>query len=114
MLASGFAEDQEALPIRADTRVLGAMLKAGERVLPQLGQFRHAYLVVASGRIEVDGEPMDTFDGVAITNAAAIEVCALQDSELLLVETDTFGAETTASAPAPTSRRYSYARVARS
>ncbi len=51
------------------------------------------------GRIEVDGEPMDTFDGVAITNAAAIEVCALQDSELLLVETDTFGAETTASPP---------------
>jgi redox-sensitive bicupin YhaK (pirin superfamily) len=88
VLASGFAEDQEALPIRGDARVLGAMLKAGERVRQQLGRFRHAYLVVASGRIEVDGEPMGTFDGVAITNAAAIEVSALEDSELLLVETD--------------------------
>ena len=88
VLASGFAEDREALPIRADARVLGAMLKAGERVLPQLGQFRHAYLVVASGRIEVDGEPMGAFDGVAITNAATIEVRTLEDSELLLVETD--------------------------
>jgi hypothetical protein len=34
------------------------------------------------------GFPMGTFDGVAITNAAAIEVSALEDSELLLVETD--------------------------
>jgi hypothetical protein len=88
VLAGGFAEDQEALPIRGDARVLGAMLKAGERVRQQLAPFRHAYLVVASGRIEVDGEPMGTFDGVAITNAAAIEVCALEDSELLLVESD--------------------------
>ena len=68
--------------------MLGAMLKAGERVRQQLGPSRHAYLVVASGRIEVDGEPMGAFDGVAITNAAAIDVCALEDSELLLVQTD--------------------------
>ena len=88
VLASSFAEDPEALPLRADARVLGAMLKAAERVRQPLGSFRHAYLVVASGRVEVDGEPMSTFDGVAITNAAAIEVCALEDSELLLVEAD--------------------------
>ena len=29
-LASGFADDADALPIRADARVLGATLKAGE------------------------------------------------------------------------------------
>jgi redox-sensitive bicupin YhaK (pirin superfamily) len=87
-LASGFDEDQEALPIRADARVLGAMLKAGERVRQQFGPFRRAYLVVASGRIEVDDEPVGSFDGVAITNTAATEISALEDSELLLVETD--------------------------
>jgi len=32
VLASGFASDEGALPIRADARVLGAMLKAGESV----------------------------------------------------------------------------------
>ena len=31
-LASGFASDTEALPIRADARVMGATVKAGERV----------------------------------------------------------------------------------
>ena len=31
-LASGFADDEEALPIRADARVMGATIKAGERV----------------------------------------------------------------------------------
>lgn len=88
VLASGSTEGQEALPIRADARVLGAMLKAGERIRQPLGPFRHAYLVVASGRIEVDGEPMSSFDGVAMTNAAAIDLYAHEDSELLLVETD--------------------------
>jgi hypothetical protein len=88
LLAGGFAEDQEALPIRAQARVLAAMLKAGARVRQPLAPMHHAYLVVASGRIEVDGEPMGTLDGVAITNAAEFEVCAFEDSELLLVETD--------------------------
>jgi hypothetical protein len=88
VLAGGLAEDQEALPIRADARVLAAMLKARARIRQPLGPMRHAYLVVVSGRIEVDGEPMGTLDGVAITNAAEFEVCTFEDSELLLVETD--------------------------
>ena len=44
------------------------------------------YLVVASGRIEIDGEPMGPLDGVAISGAAAIEISASEDSELVLVE----------------------------
>ena len=31
-LASGLAGDEDALPIRADARVMGATVKAGERV----------------------------------------------------------------------------------
>jgi hypothetical protein len=99
VLASGFAEDQEALPIRGDARVLGAMLKAGEPIRQLLEPFRHAYLVVASGRIEVSGELMGTFDGAAITNSEAIEVCALEDAEVLLVETDSEPEHTADSIP---------------
>ena len=86
VLASGFADDQEALPIRANARLLGAPLKAGEIVRHDLGSSRRAYLVVASGRIEVNGEPMGPLDGAAITKAAAAEVSALEDSELVMVE----------------------------
>lgn len=46
VLASGFAHDEGALPIRADARVLGAMLKAGDTVRHELGPARRAYLVV--------------------------------------------------------------------
>jgi redox-sensitive bicupin YhaK (pirin superfamily) len=86
VLASGYAEDKEALPIRADARVLGATLKAGERVRQHLNPASQAYLVVASGCIEVEGEPMGSLDGAAITNVATIDVVALEDSELVMVE----------------------------
>src|ERR1700688_2674628 len=47
VLASGFDEDEGALHIRADARVMGATIKAGERVSLTLDPTRHAYLVPA-------------------------------------------------------------------
>ncbi|MGU7770035.1 pirin family protein [Burkholderia sp. MR1-5-21] len=86
VLASGFADDAQALPIRADARLLGATLKAGERVRQMLEPTRRAYLVVASGRVEVNGERMGPRDGVAITEVAAAEIVAFEDSELVMVD----------------------------
>jgi len=86
VLASGFAVDEGALPIRADARLLGATLKAGQQIRHDLGRARCAYLVAASGRIEVNGEPVGPLDGVAITEVAAAEVSALEDSELVMVD----------------------------
>jgi len=86
-LASGFAEDTDALPIRADARVLGATLKAGETAIYPLGKARHGYLVPASGAIEIDGVRIDARDGAAITDAEVVTVKALADSELVLVDT---------------------------
>lgn len=86
VLASGFDGDGNALPIHADARVLGAMLKQGETIRHELGSARTAYLVVASGRIEVNGEPVGPLDGVAITNDAAMQIAVLEDSELVMVD----------------------------
>ncbi|KWF68750.1 pirin family protein [Burkholderia pseudomultivorans] len=86
VLASGFAGDEEALPIRADARVLGAMLKTGERIRHVRDASHGAYLVVASGRIEIDGEIVGPLDGVAITQTTAIEIVALEESELVMVD----------------------------
>jgi redox-sensitive bicupin YhaK (pirin superfamily) len=86
VLASGYPDDAGALPIRADARVLGAMLKAGESVRYELSSARRAYLVAASGRIEVNGEPVGPLDGVAITKLAAVQISALEDSELVMVD----------------------------
>ena len=86
VLASGYGEDGDALSIRANARLLGATLKAGEQLRQPLRALPHAYLVVASGRIQIDGEPMGPLDGVAISDAAAIDLSAFEDSELVLVE----------------------------
>jgi redox-sensitive bicupin YhaK (pirin superfamily) len=86
-LASGFDEDEEALPIRADARVLGATLKAGESVDYALGAQRHGYLVPATGAVEVNGTRIDARDGAAIKDAEVIKITAIDDSELILVDT---------------------------
>ena len=85
-IASGFENDADALPIRADARVLGATLKAGETAEYALGQGRHAYLVPAIGTVEIDGERVNTRDGAAVTDIATIRVTAIKDSEIVLVD----------------------------
>lgn len=86
VLASGFAGDGDALRIGADARLLGATLPAGAGLRHSLEVLPQAYLVVASGRIAIDGEPVGALDGVAISGAAAFDITAFEDSELVLVE----------------------------
>ncbi|MGH8760067.1 MAG: protocatechuate 4,5-dioxygenase subunit alpha, partial [Burkholderiales bacterium] len=71
---------------RSRGELLGATLKAGESVRQHIDPSRRAYLVVASGRIEVEGALMGSLDGAAITNVDAVDVSALEDSELVMVE----------------------------
>jgi redox-sensitive bicupin YhaK (pirin superfamily) len=87
-LASGFADDGDALPIRADARVLGATLKAGESVEHAVGAGRHAYLVPAIGRIEIDGVEVNARDGAALTGGQTVRIAALEDAEIVLVDAD--------------------------
>src|SRR6185437_15611983 len=73
-LASGRDGDGDALPIRADARVLGATVKAGETVEYTLDKGRHAYLVPAAGSIEVNGIPVNARDGAAIRDESRIAI----------------------------------------
>lgn len=85
-LASGFTEDADALPIRADARVLGAALNAGQRVEYRSGARRHLYLVPATGAVEINGVRIDARDGAAIFGEAVLAVAALDNSEIVLVD----------------------------
>jgi redox-sensitive bicupin YhaK (pirin superfamily) len=85
-LASSLDGDADALPLRTRARVLGATLKAGETARYTLDKQRHAYLVPAKGVVEVNGVRLDARDGAAIRDETAIEVKALQDAELVLVD----------------------------
>jgi quercetin 2,3-dioxygenase len=85
-LASGFAEDAEALPIGADARVLGATLKRGETAEYRLPKGRRAYLVAALGTVEVNGLRLGERDGAAVQDESALQVTAIDDAEILLVD----------------------------
>ena len=86
VLASGIAGDEDALRINADARVLGATMQAGQSLRYAIDPGRHAYLVPATGRIRIGVAEAQARDGVAITGVDAIEITALEDSELVLVD----------------------------
>src|SRR5580698_8289469 len=88
VLASGFPEDVDALPIRADARVLGAMLLAGSRLTYTMGEFRFAYLAPALGVVTVNGQRLKVGDGIAARYEAALTIAAEEDSEFVLVATN--------------------------
>jgi len=85
-LASGIAGDEDALPIRANARVLGTTLKAGESAEYATDSARNLYLVPAVGSVEVNGVRVNARDGAAIRNEGRLTIKALEDSELVLVD----------------------------
>jgi redox-sensitive bicupin YhaK (pirin superfamily) len=89
-LASGYAKDLDgegdALPIRTDARVIGAALKAGETARYPLGRDRKAYLVPATGAVSIEGVTVRARDGAAIRDLELLEVTALEDSEIVMVD----------------------------
>lgn len=84
-LASGYGDD-DALPIRTDARVVGASLKAGTSAEYPLGKARKAYLVPATGRVQIDDVTVYARDGAAISDIDVLKVTALEDSEIILVD----------------------------
>jgi quercetin 2,3-dioxygenase len=87
VLASGTAGDGDALPIRADARVLGARLEPGQQIEYTLQPGRHAYLVPASGAVSVNGIGVGERDGAAIRDETSLRFTALDgEAELVLVD----------------------------
>ncbi len=91
VLASGFDADGDALKIHTPARLLGATLLTGQAetytpVAVPDSQSRHLYLVVAKGKVSVNGVELDARDGAAIKDEAALEIKALEDAEVVLLD----------------------------
>jgi redox-sensitive bicupin YhaK (pirin superfamily) len=85
-LASGFEVDKDALPIRANARVMGATITAGQQLSLALDPSRHVYLVAARGVIEAGGVRVNPRDGAAITDVETLEIRGIEDAEIVLVD----------------------------
>ncbi|MBA4771680.1 MAG: pirin family protein [Sphingomonas sp.] len=87
-LASGYAEDVDALPIRADARLLAATVAAGQMLTYTVAAGRHAYLVPARGTIDVDGVRIDARDGAALHGGRTVAITAIDEAEIVLVDSE--------------------------
>ena len=85
-IASGITGDENALPIRANARVLATTLKAGDSAEYETGKTRCLYLVPAAGAVEINGVRVNARDGAAIHGEDKLSIKALEDSELVLVD----------------------------
>ncbi len=86
-LASGYDGDGDALPIRTEARLVAGTIRAGETVDYALGANRKGYLVPATGRICVNGVEAGARDGLAIADEPTVSITAIEDSEVVLVDT---------------------------
>lgn len=87
VLASGYADDADALPIRTTARLVAGTIRAGETVDYSLGTERKGYLVPATGRVRVNGVEANARDGLAIADEDTVSITAIEDSEIVLVDT---------------------------
>jgi redox-sensitive bicupin YhaK (pirin superfamily) len=85
VLASGLPGDSEALPIRANARVLGATLLAGACLQYDFDGLRRAYLAPARGAVDVNGFRLAVGDGIAALEEPRLTISAEEDSEVILV-----------------------------
>lgn len=85
-LASGFAEDGQALRINAAARVLGASLPSGATADLTVDPGRHIYLVATGAAVTVNGVRARPGDGVAVTGETVLSVTAQGEAEIVLVD----------------------------
>ena len=75
-----------ALPIHQDARTYASLLEAGRAVSHPLQPGRGAWVQVVDGAITVNGVAMNDGDGLAIEDAAVVEIQAVSDTEFLLFD----------------------------
>ena len=75
-----------SVKIRQDNELYATVLASGEAVKHTLKPERHAYVQVARGSVTLNGNPLETGDGAAISAEKAVELVGLKDAEVLLFD----------------------------
>lgn len=75
-----------SLHLQQDARLYAGLFAGGERVSHELSQGRYAWLHVARGKVELNGETLGAGDAAAFEQAGNIAVSPLEASEILLFD----------------------------
>ncbi|HVT28161.1 MAG TPA: pirin family protein [Lacipirellulaceae bacterium] len=75
-----------SLLIHQDTRIYLATLNRGKQVSHQLDDGRHAWLQVLRGQASLNGQPLNTSDGAAVSDERLLTIEASTDAEMMLFD----------------------------
>lgn len=75
-----------SVTVHQDVKLYDALLAAGAEVSYMLSADRHAWLQVVKGAVTVNGTPLKTSDGAAISEEARLKIVASEEAELLLFD----------------------------
>ena len=78
--------EQGAVSIHQDAQLWRAALKKGEKAEFTLNKGRHAWVQVARGALELNGQKLNSSDGAAISSETQLSFSALEPAELLLFD----------------------------
>lgn len=85
VLAAGGGRDA-ALAIAANTAMLTALLTPGKRLDYPIATSRHAWIQVARGTVEIDGQQLAEGDGLGISSEPGLSLVASTPAEVLLFD----------------------------
>jgi redox-sensitive bicupin YhaK (pirin superfamily) len=71
--------------VRQDVAIYASVLEAGEEVRNALAPGRHAWLQVAEGALELNGNRLEEGDGAAVTDEDELDIAG-KGSEFLLFD----------------------------
>ena len=75
-----------SITLHQDADLYAGLFKTGEGARLDLRPGRHAWVQVARGDITLNGEPLGTGDGAAISDETALELSARSDAEVLVFD----------------------------
>jgi hypothetical protein len=75
-----------SVKIHQDAKLFVTLLAPGEEVRHTLGAKRHAWLQVAKGEVELNGQKLQQGDGAAVSDEKELTIKANKDAEVLLFD----------------------------
>ena len=75
-----------AVAVHQDMALYAGTLNPGDRIDHPLAANRHAWIQVARGEINLNGMPLKTSDGAAISEETELKIEATKDAEILLFD----------------------------
>lgn len=72
--------------VHQDVNLFASLLPSGQEIEHTMDPLRHAWIQVARGAVEVNGEKADQGDGVVASGESSLRIRAQQDTEVLLFD----------------------------